>query len=212
MPRAHMTMAALVQAAEEQGVSLGELALQSQAEYSGKPPETVLLEMIARLNIMRGAIAEGLEGKERSLSGMVGGDAAKVAARAGTAVTGSRVQLAVARAMATSEVNACMGCIVAAPTAGAAGVLPAVIVTAGEAAASSDEAMARALLAAGLVGAVIARVASVSGPKAAARPKSAPPPPWPPWPPWNWPAGRPGRAPTPLPLCSRVPWVWSATP
>jgi L-serine dehydratase len=158
-----MTLGALVDEAEAQGISLGDLALRSQAQFAEQSCNEVLDAMVARLNVMRAAIERGLEGGQRSMSGLVGGDAAKVAARAAKAVTGSRIQMAVARALAVSEVNACMGCIVAAPTAGAAGVLPAVVVTAGEAVGADDYAMARALLAAGAVGAVIARRASVSG-------------------------------------------------
>lgn len=161
--QAKMTLAALVEEAELQSISLGELALRSQARFADQSEETVLAAMVARLNIMRAAIEQGLASQQRSMSGLVGGDAAKVAARAGASLTGSRVQQAVSRALAVSEVNACMGCIVAAPTAGASGVLPAVIITAGEACNADDEAMARALLAAGAVGAVIARRASVSG-------------------------------------------------
>ncbi|HWI52314.1 MAG TPA: L-serine ammonia-lyase, iron-sulfur-dependent, subunit alpha [Symbiobacteriaceae bacterium] len=158
-----MTVAGLVEAAEAKGISLGRLALQSQAEFADMAEEAVLEVMIARLHVMQAAIERGLQGDQHSMSGMVGGDAAKVMARAGKSVTGGRIQTAVARALAVSEVNACMGCIVAAPTAGASGVLPAVVVTAGEAAGAGDREMALALLAAGAVGAVIARTASVSG-------------------------------------------------
>ncbi|HWI65164.1 MAG TPA: L-serine ammonia-lyase, iron-sulfur-dependent, subunit alpha [Symbiobacteriaceae bacterium] len=158
-----MTVAALVEAAETKGISLGQLALQSQAQFSDATEDEVLAEMIARLYVMRAAIERGLQGDQHSMSGMVGGDAARVMARAGQSLTGSRIQMAVARALAVSEVNACMGCIVAAPTAGASGILPAVVVTAGEAAGAGDREMALALLAAGAVGAVIARTASVSG-------------------------------------------------
>jgi len=158
-----MTMAAWVAEAEAENVTLGELALRSQVAFSGMTREDVLREMIRRLNVMRAAVARGLEGRDRSASGLVGGDAAKVARRAARSRTGSVVQMAVARALAVSEVNACMGCIVAAPTAGASGVLPAVVLTAGEAAGASDEEMALALLAAGVVGAIIGGRATVSG-------------------------------------------------
>ncbi|HYF91507.1 MAG TPA: L-serine ammonia-lyase, iron-sulfur-dependent, subunit alpha [Symbiobacteriaceae bacterium] len=158
-----MTVAALVATAEAQETTLGRLALKSQAEFAGMDEEAVLKEMVSRLQVMKAAIERGLQGDQRSMSEMVGGDAARVMARAPKAVTGSRIQTAVARALAVSEVNACMGCIVAAPTAGASGVLPAVVVTAGEAAGAGDREMALALLAAGAVGAVVARNASVSG-------------------------------------------------
>lgn len=163
MAQARMTVASLVEAAEAEGISLGTLALRSQAQFADTTEEAVLEIMISRLNVMKAAIERGLRGDQRSMSGMVGGDAAKVMARAAKSVTGNRIQLAVARALAVSEVNACMGCIVAAPTAGASGVLPAVVVTAGEAAGAGDREMALALLTAAAIGAVIARTASVSG-------------------------------------------------
>ncbi|HEY3366914.1 MAG TPA: L-serine ammonia-lyase, iron-sulfur-dependent, subunit alpha [Symbiobacteriaceae bacterium] len=163
MSQPQMTMNALVAEAEAQGISLGELALRHQAAFSSQPPEAVLAAMTARLNVMRAAVERGLQGRDKSASGLVGGDAARVLGRSQKAVTGSVVQTAVARALAVSEVNACMGCIVAAPTAGASGVLPGVLITAGEAAGASDADLARALLAAGAVGAIIARHASVSG-------------------------------------------------
>lgn len=163
MAQARMTVASLVEAAEAEGISLGTLALRSQAQFADTTEEAVLEIMISRLNVMKAAIERGLRGDQRSMSGMVGGDAAKVMARAAKSVTGNRIQLAVARALSVSEVNACMGCIVAAPTAGASGVLPAVVVTAGEAAGAGDREMALALLTAAAIGAVIARTASVSG-------------------------------------------------
>jgi L-serine dehydratase len=158
-----MQLSTLVEEAESRGISLGELAMSSQADNFGTTTGEVLAAMVARLHVMQASIEQGLEGGHRSRSGLVGGDAARVKARAAASLTGGRVQLAVARALAVSEVNACMGCIVAAPTAGASGILPAVVVTAGEAVGADDAAMARALLAAGAVGAVIARTASVSG-------------------------------------------------
>lgn len=163
MSHERMTISGLVKEATEQGISLGELALRSQAAFAEKTEAEVMKTMVERLHVMQAAIDKGLRDRQRSMSGLVGGDAAKVAAHAGTSLTGSRVQMAVARALAVSEVNACMGCIVAAPTAGASGVLPAVVVTAGEAVGADEEAMARALLAAGAVGAVISRNATVSG-------------------------------------------------
>ena len=70
---------------------------------------------------------------------------------------------AVARAMAVNEVNAGMGCIVATPTAGSAGILPAVLLTLQEARGFGDEDLVRALFTASGIGAVIVRRAHVSG-------------------------------------------------
>lgn len=163
MAHERMTVKAMVDEATRLGISLGELALRSQAQHAERTEEDVLAAMVVRLQVMQAAVERGLQGDQRSMSGLVGGDAAKVKAHAASSLTGSRIQMAVARALAVSEVNACMGCIVAAPTAGASGVLPGVVTTAGEAVGADDNAMARALLAAGAVGAVISSNATVSG-------------------------------------------------
>ena len=68
-----------------------------------------------------------------------------------------------ARALAVQEVNAAMGVIVAAPTAGGAGVLPAVLTGLAAARGLTDEKVVDALATAGLIGAVIAERASLSG-------------------------------------------------
>jgi L-serine dehydratase len=68
-----------------------------------------------------------------------------------------------ARALAVQEVNAAMGVIVAAPTAGGAGVLPAVLTGLADAQKLDDDALVDALATAGLIGAVVAERASLSG-------------------------------------------------
>jgi L-serine dehydratase len=75
---------------------------------------------------MREAVARGLVGDLLSTRGSSGGDAAKL--RTGPrAARGTPFRDVLARALAVQEVNAAMGVIVAAPTAGGAGVLPAVL-------------------------------------------------------------------------------------
>ena len=65
--------------------------------------------------------------------------------------------------MAVAEVNASMGQIVAAPTAGASGILPAVVVCCGDERGLADETLCMALFAAGAVGAIVAENASIAG-------------------------------------------------
>ena len=76
---------------------------------------------------MRSAVERGLEGDLRSASGLVGGDALLVARSLAGPMSNSLFSDVLARALAVQEVNAAMGVIVAAPTAGGAGVLPAVL-------------------------------------------------------------------------------------
>lgn len=158
---AYTTFAELLQAAAESG-SLGEAAVEREVEESGASRESVLERLEESLGVMEDAVAEGLVGDVRSRSGLVGGDAALVAgAPAGPA--GAVFADVIAAALAVGEVNAAMGRIVAAPTGGAAGVLPAVLLTVGRQQGSAREELVSALATAGAVGGVVASGASLSG-------------------------------------------------
>jgi L-serine dehydratase len=111
---------------------------------------------------MRGAIDQGATGDLRSSSGLVGGDAAKLRTET-PSVIGPLFRDVLMRAVAVQEVNAAMGVIVAAPTAGGAGVLPAVLTGLAAAHHVPDDRLVDALATAGLIGAVVAERASLSG-------------------------------------------------
>jgi L-serine dehydratase len=115
------------------------------------------------LEVMRGAVERGMVGDLHSASGLVGGDAAKLRTGPPGPMSGTPFRDVLARALAVQEVNAAMGVIVAAPTAGGAGVLPAVLTGLAQARGIGDEALVDALAVAGLIGAVIADRASLSG-------------------------------------------------
>ncbi|MEG0766304.1 MAG: L-serine ammonia-lyase, iron-sulfur-dependent, subunit alpha, partial [Clostridia bacterium] len=76
---------------------------------------------------------------------------------------GALLGRAAARALAIAECNACMGKIVAAPTAGSCGIVPGVLLTVQEARGFSDDALIDALFTAAGIGMVIAKRASISG-------------------------------------------------
>ena len=157
---AHTTFAALAEAARTHG-SLGAAALALESDESGRSVADLRAAMDAELRVMEEAVATGLAHRERSRSGLTGGDAARVAD--GPALLGQPFRDALADALAVGETNARMGRIVAAPTAGASGVLPAVLLALGKSRHASREALVNALFAAGAVGAVIAARASLSG-------------------------------------------------
>ena len=101
----------------------------------------------------------------RSVSGLVGGDAQRMwdyAAQQET-LCGPFLRQVIAAALKTGECNACMKRIVAAPTAGACGVLPAVLVPLYRRGAVDEEAIVRALYVAAGIGAVVGYRASISG-------------------------------------------------
>lgn len=158
---AYTTFAELLEAARSAG-SLGRAALAREVEETGRTAEEVTAEMAQALRVMREAVATGLAGEARSRSGFVGGDAARVAGAAEPLVGGA-FTAAVSGALATGEVNAAMGRIVAAPTGGASGVLPGVLLATAGRVAADDAALVEALFAAGGVGGVIAARATLSG-------------------------------------------------
>lgn len=128
--------------------------------------EDLLDKMKAMLAVMEKSIAAGLTGA-KSRSGLTGGDAKKLLERSGqegfAGLLGEKALDAVIYATAVGECNAAMGRIVAAPTAGASGVLPGVFFSLKKHCGLDDEALARGLVVAGSIGLVIAERASLAG-------------------------------------------------
>jgi L-serine dehydratase len=149
--------------AEARGISLASLALEVESKDGGRPVAEIRAVLKRALDVMRGAIAQGLTGEHRSASGLVGGDAAKLRTGPAGPLAGTPFREVLARALAVQEINAAMGVIVAAPTAGGAGVLPAVLTALADAQKLGDDQLVDALATAGLIGAVVADRASLSG-------------------------------------------------
>jgi L-serine dehydratase len=158
----HKSIESLLREAAATGRSLPEVVLRAEADESGRPAEEIRARVQRTLRVMRDAVEEGLRGEAHSPSGLTGGRARRLWEQ-GPRLLGDRVTATLARAIATLEVNAAMGLIVAAPTAGAAGVLPAIVLAAGEYLDADEERLVDAMLVAGGVGAVIAHRASLSG-------------------------------------------------
>jgi L-serine dehydratase len=159
----YRALADAIHDAEQQGISLARLALETEARDQGRPVDEIRAALRRALDVMRGAVEQGMTGDLRSASGLVGGDAAKLRTGPAGPLAGTPFRDVLARALAVQEVNAAMGVIVAAPTAGGAGVLPAVLTGLAAARGMSDDAVVDALAVAGLIGAVIAERASLSG-------------------------------------------------
>ncbi len=157
------SIAALLSGAAKAGLPLWEhILLEDLREGQGTREDS--LRQMRRLWEAMKASGDNYRPEERSHSGLAGGDSAKVqAAMAGGALYGGEFfQEVVAEALKVSECNACMKRIVAAPTAGSCGVLPAVLLPLlrrGE----DEEEILRALYVAAGFGQVIATRASISG-------------------------------------------------
>jgi L-serine dehydratase len=157
------SLATAIAAAEAKGISLSALALDAESADSGRSVESIRAQLGRALAVMRDAIAKGEVGDLFSASGLVGGDAAKLRSGPAGPLAGTAFRDVLMRALAVQEVNAAMGVIVAAPTAGGAGVLPAVLTGIAKSKNIDDEKLIDALATAGLIGAVVAERASLSG-------------------------------------------------
>jgi L-serine dehydratase len=155
----------LVHEAETRGVSIARLMLEVECEQSGLAEAEVLARMASQFDVMEAAVRKGVAESQPSRTGLTGGDAQRVytyAQRGGGFVAPETLR-AMAYALAVSEVNACMGRIVATPTAGAAGILPGVLVHALDSGRYSRDAIVLSLFTAAALGLVIANSASISG-------------------------------------------------
>ncbi|MBP2644316.1 MAG: sdhA [Firmicutes bacterium] len=155
------TIADLVSKAEGTKRNISEIVWLRESEQSGQAAAQVWQEMQSRLEIIRDSARSGLERKEKTFNGLVGGDAYRMAHS--DQLLGTTVSRAVAYALGVSEVNADMGKIVACPTAGSCGIVPGAILATGDFLTCSDEVLVRALFTAAGIGTVIAQNASVAG-------------------------------------------------
>jgi len=159
----YKALADAIKDAEREGKSLAQVALAAESRDQGRPVEDIRAALQRALDVMRSAIEKGLVGDLYSASGLVGGDAAKLRSSAIGPLAQTPFRDILTRALAVQEVNAAMGVIVAAPTAGGAGVLPAILTGLAKAKSVTDEKVVDGLATAGLIGAVVAERASLSG-------------------------------------------------
>ncbi|MGL4773527.1 MAG: L-serine ammonia-lyase, iron-sulfur-dependent, subunit alpha [Clostridium sp.] len=155
----------LIKICKEQNISLSEYAILNEMENRGLSREEVILKMKKTIKVMYDAAQEGMKNEVYSVSGLIGGDGHRLYEyfKSGKSLTGDTMILAMAMALASSEVNASMGKIVACPTAGSCGILPAVILTAAEKLKWSEEEVVRAMFSSAAVGMIIAMNATLAG-------------------------------------------------
>ena len=161
----YTSLAAITALAEEQHVKLSRLVLEQQAQQMEQTVEEVYDHMRSNYQVMADCVEPGCAQDLRSTSGLTGGSAYKMrqVSESGKSLTGSVLSSALYRALAISELNAAMGRIVAAPTAGSCGILPAAVLTMQAEKGCSEEDCVMSLFTASAVGMVIANNASLAG-------------------------------------------------
>lgn len=136
-----------------------------ECELGEIAPDRVEAKMARALEIMRESATQPLKNPVRSMGGLIGGEAKHLAAHAAKKknLCGPVLQKAITYAMGVLEVNASMGLIVAAPTAGSSGVVPGLLLALQEEYHISDERLLDGLFNAGAVGYLAMRNATVAG-------------------------------------------------
>ncbi len=159
------SLAEIVKTAKNENSSISDIVMKDQAETRGESEEKIYEQMLLSLNVMKEASEEGIDKDKRSASGLTGGSSYKMDqyVKGGNTICGNVFGKALTRALAVSETNACMGKIVAAPTAGSCGIIPAALITVMEDKNFSEETVVKGLFTASAIGMVIANKASISG-------------------------------------------------
>ena len=146
----------------EKNVPLFQPVLDYELDQKGNDETVVFTGLAHAFSVMEDAVHTGLTQDMKSRSGMVQGGAKKVHTSAINVLTHEFREL-VARSLAAKEVNSCMGRVVAAPTAGASGILPGVLVTLKEVHNIEERKIYECLLIAAGIGLIIEQRASLAG-------------------------------------------------
>ena len=159
------TAAQLLELCRKRGLTISEVALQREAAEQDAAPELLLDRMKTHYRTMKESIRRGLEIDTSSPSGLSGGDAKKLwdYAHSGRPLMGPALTRTIAYGFAVLEHNAQFGRIVATPTAGSAGIVPACLLSLEENEGLDEDGAARALFTAAGIGIVIGKNACFSG-------------------------------------------------
>ena len=149
---------------ETKGIPFWQVVLETDVDERQATTEASWEKMRMTWRAMLESV-ESYQAEQRSVSGLVGGDGGKMHeyGKKGESLGGPYLQAVIATALQVGESNACMRKIVAAPTAGACGVLPAVLVPLYQEGRAEEEEIIRALYVSAGIGAVVGFRASIAG-------------------------------------------------
>ncbi|HQQ97294.1 MAG TPA: L-serine ammonia-lyase, iron-sulfur-dependent, subunit alpha [Cyclobacteriaceae bacterium] len=147
---------------EEKKISLVQVVIDYEQSQKGSTEAKIQEGLQAAWLVMKEAVRTGLEEDMTSRSGMINNGAKKVY-RYPTPVLSREFQQLISRALAAKEVNSCMGRIVAAPTAGASGIMPGVLFTLQEIHQIPDKKILEAMLLAAGIALIMEQKASIAG-------------------------------------------------
>lgn len=163
-----MTGEELLERCAQSGLPISEVMRQREVDHTEQSEEDVTQRLKKALEIMKNSAHEPLIHPQKSMGGLIGGEAKQLKEHAETksCAVDTLLGKAIRYSMAVLEVNASMGTIVAAPTAGSSGVVPGVLFALQEEKQLSEEELEKGLLCAGAVGCLLMLNSSVSGAEA----------------------------------------------
>jgi L-serine dehydratase len=143
-------------------MSLAQVVIEYECDQKNRTESEIWAGLDNAWQVMKDAVKTGLEEEMKSRSGMIDNGAKKVY-RYPKPVLSKEFQNLIARALAAKEVNSCMGRIVAAPTAGASGIMPGVLVTLQEIHNIEDKKILEAMLISAGIALIMEQKASIAG-------------------------------------------------
>lgn len=155
----------LLKLCEENSSKIYDIVIQKEMTLTNLSREEIISQMQNTLEVMKASANAALDKEIISVSGLTGGSSKKVSdyQKSNNTLSGVFINSAMAKALSTSEVNASMGRVCAAPTAGASGILPGAILSAQEKLGASDQMLLYGLFTAAGIGEIVAKNATVAG-------------------------------------------------
>ena len=157
--------AELLSLCKEYDKPISQIMMDRECEMTEKPLDEIRSRMAVSLQIMRDATKEAINQPSQSMGGLIGGESRKLSdlQSSGKNIAGNLLSKAIAYSMGVLEVNASMGLIVAAPTAGSSGVIPGVLLALQEEYDFTDDQIIDALFTCSAIGYLAMLNATVAG-------------------------------------------------
>ena len=157
--------AELLSLCKEYNKPISQIMMDRECEMTEKPLDEIRSRMAVSLQIMKDATKEAINQPSQSMGGLIGGESRKLSdlQSSGKNIAGNLLSKAIAYSMGVLEVNASMGLIVAAPTAGSSGVIPGVLLALQEEYDFTDDQIIDALFTCSAIGYLAMLNATVAG-------------------------------------------------
>jgi L-serine dehydratase len=155
----------IIKLCSDKNIPIWKLALESEVEDTNSSESEVMKKMREVLKVMKKSSTASVKNNRKTLGGIIGGESLKIKKRLESKDTlcGPLINKAMMKAFSTSQHNASMGKICAAPTAGSSGIIPAAVLTVMEEYDLKEGDALKGLLTSSAVGKVITVNATVSG-------------------------------------------------